>query len=267
MDERKLDAETALLELLAEPRGDNRLGSGSHYLWQRLAEKDPKFKWLSCTQRYAILWALIHRGLIFLDIGDAGSADNWDVVLTERGQAAAAGAAFDPDSSSRYIRYLRELIPDDDPVVLGYAEEAHRSYEAQCYFAAVVMLGVASEVALLGLFDAFGSYLDNLGNNTFNEQVGRKKMFADRFAIFRKFWNSAALPDEIKENSDIWIHAAAEVIRKHRNNAGHALVVDLDRPKAHMLLSIFPEYLEQVYVVKRWFKANTSDASLMDAKV
>jgi hypothetical protein len=253
----ELDAEVALLELLAEPGGENRLGSGTHYLWERLIQRDDKFKWLTRPQRYEILWSLIHKGLIFLDIGAGGAADNWEIILTERGRAAASGMPFDPDASTPYISKLREPIPADDGVVLSYAEEAHRSYEARCYFAAVVMIGVASEVALLGLFASFGSYLDQLGSNSFAEQLKRKRMFAEKFETFRKFWNSTSLPEDIKANSDVWINAAAEVIRKHRNDAGHALVVNVDRSTTHMLLSIFPEYIAEVYDVKPWLIQNT----------
>jgi hypothetical protein len=85
----------------------------------------------------------------------------------------------------------------------------------------------------------------------------RRKMFADRFSIFRKFWTSTDLPVDIKDNSDVWINAAAEVIRKHRNDAGHALVATVDRSTVHMLLSIFPEYLGKVYDVKEWLISRT----------
>jgi hypothetical protein len=258
--EAKLDAEAIVLELLADPRGDNRVGRGSHYLWDRLKNRDPAFKFLSRSDHYRILWSLFHRGLVFLDIDDS-SPDNWNVVLTERGRAAASAGVFDPDVATPYVRNLRELIPADDPIVLSYAEEAHRSYESECYFAAVVMLGVASEVALLGLFDVFGRHLDHLGTNTFSDQINRKKMFADRFAVFRRFWTSTGLPDDIKENSDVWINAAAEAIRKHRNDAGHAVATMIDQSTAHMLLSIFPEYLGKVYEVKRWLVDNTPSAA------
>jgi len=251
-----MDPELTLLRLLAEPNGDNRLGRGEFYLWERLRDADAAFVTFTRRRRYQVLWSLLSRGLIFLEIGDS-SPDNWSVVLTERGRAALANGVLDPDVPVPYIENLRATIPDDAAVVLTYAEEAHRSYQAQCYFSAVVMLGVASEVAMLALFESLGRYLDGLGANTFMAQLERKRMFAERFELFRRFWSSTSLPRDIKDNSDVWINAVAEIIRKHRNEAGHAITVTIDRATAHMLLAIFPEYLKKVYTVDNWLRANT----------
>lgn len=248
-----MDAEEIVLRLLASERGDNRLGQGRYYLWERSAELTA----LPRKERYEILWGLVSKGLVFIDIADS-SPDNWNIALTKRGKESVNGSTPDPDIASPYIEALRDIIPEQDETVFGYAREAHRSYEGMCYFASVVMLGVASEVAPLSLFDEFGAYLNHHDpKNTYSEQLGRKKQFGDRFAIFRKFWAGAALPPPIKDNSDVWINAVAETIRKHRNEAGHAIVASVDRSTAHMLLSIFPEYIRKVYEVREWLTANT----------
>jgi hypothetical protein len=187
------------------------------------------------------------------------SSPDWTLHLTERGRAAVSGTSPSPDLSTPYLQYVRKVIPAGDPVVLQYAEEAHRSYLAMCYVACVVMIGVASEEAMQGLFAAFGQYLDrHTPSSQYTSQIKNRKMFAEKFAVFRKHWQSTSLPNSVKDSSDVWINAVADMIRRHRNEAGHAVSVNIDRDTAYMLLSIFPSYLGKVYEVKTWLVANTS---------
>jgi hypothetical protein len=73
VNEPELDAEAAVLELLAKPWGDHGLGSGSHYPWQRLILKDPRFRCLSHSPRQ------VTHGMLALlevpaDTGEPGAA-------------------------------------------------------------------------------------------------------------------------------------------------------------------------------------------------
>jgi hypothetical protein len=250
-----LDPETALLELLAAAGGDNRLGRGQAYLWQRFGHTSPAVAGLSRREHYALLWSLIQRGLVFLDINDA-SPDNWTVVLTERCRAAAT-------------RGLRPGRPDPlrPPAAPGRAgRRAGRARQRRggpprlSGRAPLRRRGHArgtSEVALLGLFADFAGYLDAAGPNTFSEQLGRKRTFAERFTIFHRFWASARLPESVKANSDVWINAAAAAIRRHRDDAVHAVAAAVDRSTAHMLLAILPDYLGKFYEVRRWLSEHT----------
>lgn len=127
-----MDAEEIVLKLLASEGGDKRLGRGRYYLWERSTELTA----LSRKDRYEILWSLVSKGLVFIDIADS-SPDNWNIELTKRGRESVKGSTTDPDVANPYIATLRNIIPEKDETVFGYAMEAHRSYEGMCYFASV----------------------------------------------------------------------------------------------------------------------------------
>jgi hypothetical protein len=95
---------------------------------------------------------LVGEGLVYLDpAGQGSSTDNWRWRLSSVGLTAAAGGAWEPHDPEGYMRRLRTHTPELDPAVLGYVEEALRAFNARCYLAASVMLGVASEVVVSSL--------------------------------------------------------------------------------------------------------------------
>jgi hypothetical protein len=74
--------------------------------------------------------------------------------ISERGREWAQSGDPPVEDENGYIKHLLELVPQPDPVVLQYVTEGLRSIERRTYFAAAVMLGVASEAAIYNLGDA-----------------------------------------------------------------------------------------------------------------
>jgi len=102
------------------------------------------------------LWGLVADGLVYLDPSGQGSGtDNWQWKLSADGRAAAGGGAWEPRDPEGYLSRLRREAPGLDDLAVRYVREALRAFNARCYLACSVMLGVASEQAFRGLAEAF----------------------------------------------------------------------------------------------------------------
>jgi hypothetical protein len=90
--------------------------------------------------------ALVGDGLVFLDPAGQGSGtDNWYWRLSKLGIKAATGGPWEPRDPEGYLKRLRAHSPAVDAVAVDDVTEALRAFNARCYLATSVMLGVASE--------------------------------------------------------------------------------------------------------------------------
>ncbi len=69
------------------------------------------------------------------------------------------------------------MNPDADPVIVDYFKEAVLTYNAGCPKASTVMMGCASEQAVLVLHQAFMSAMSDTSKNLFTGALGRKRTF------------------------------------------------------------------------------------------
>ncbi|MDQ3729070.1 MAG: hypothetical protein M3355_05725, partial [Actinomycetota bacterium] len=87
-------------------------------------------------------------GLIFLDPAGqqaSGSWDNWRWRLTEVGKEVVETGSWHPRDPDRFLARMHDRAPGLEAAALGYLEEALRAFNARCYLASSVMLGVAAE--------------------------------------------------------------------------------------------------------------------------
>jgi hypothetical protein len=114
-----------VLELLATPHADTRYAES--YLPAEIRQRS------GCrpTEVWEALWGLVGDGLIYLDpAGQAGasSQDNWRWRLSTVGVTAAEGGSWEPRDPEGYLRRLRRDVPDVDPIVIRYVEQALGGY-------------------------------------------------------------------------------------------------------------------------------------------
>ena len=118
------------------------------------------------------VWSLIGQGLAYLDYSDY-AATNWKLCITANGRAVVNDEGINPDDPTGYIQNLDHEVPDLSEVAKNYAHEALYAYNACLYRSSVVMLGVASEAAVLDVARALAQkmgekekqqYLQNLNS-------------------------------------------------------------------------------------------------------
>ena len=181
------------------------------------------------------LWGLVSEGLVYIDTSGQGSGtDNWWWRLSSTGAIAAHGGSWEPRDIDGYLKRLRAHRPGVDDVAVRYVEEALRAFNARCYLATSVMLGVASERVIndLGyvLVGAVGQKATKLSKLLSNPT----SRLASQFDEMRKLLVQMDLPDGLTDT--LTLDAVADLLRVSRNNAGHptGAVIDEDTAYTHL---------------------------------
>jgi hypothetical protein len=207
------------------------------------------------------LWALIARGLVYIDFPFQQAQEYASLArsrwrLTRAGQAAATGEDVNPDDADGYLRHLRAAAPDAAPLVLVYAKEAIDAFRARCYLASAVMLGVASEAAVVDVAEGFSAWLPAQSEReTFVKLLRSRRVFREKFDEFRKrlVSRSGDLPDELKDDLQLTLDAVGGVLRADRNDAGHPTGKRFTRERQHGNLTLFVPYAQRLYALRSFF--------------
>lgn len=217
-----------------------------------------------------IMWQLLPQGVLVWGLG--GESSNNDKYpfyrLTEHGKKSVADSAtkpqpYDPDG---FLKEFKRIVPDADPIVLDYLEEAVRAFNAACYKSAAVMLGGASEKLTLLLSDKF--------ENSITDPAKRAK-FAKDCAVISVSKKFDALKErldlmvaakkfkdhhELRETIQSELPAASNFIRRCRNDAGHPdIPTQTDPDTVFLSLRVFAEYARKLYALLRYFDSNPAE--------
>ena len=140
-----VELRSAIINRLATPHLDTRFGE-SYFPHETMAAT-------ACRQHefWEAVWGLIGDGLVYIDPAGQGrgsSWDNWHFRLSTRGLAAASGGEWEPRDPDGYLRRLQRRSPDLHDAALTYVMEALNAFNARCFLASSVMLGVASRAGV-----------------------------------------------------------------------------------------------------------------------
>ena len=219
--------QSLLLRVLAQPV-DTRLGRGHHYFHDAVRQEAPDIRRASVMEA---VWALIGQGLVYIDYSQP-AAENWSLHLTDAGRAAADDEEVNPDNPENYLSRLSKDVPELSVVARQYTVEGLRAYNARLYRASAVMLGVASEAAVLEVASSFATTLPEVESRRFMECIGSPRQnITAKFSAFRAKLQSRKneLPKELKEGLDLTVHSVADLLRTYRNDAGHPTDRTVDR--------------------------------------
>lgn len=214
----------ALLQVLKNPAHEPRIHKP--YLYDQVRQKMPT----DIPDDDAIteaIWALVARRLAWIKF-DQGGQTFWRVRLTEAGVAAAAGSLLNPDVPTMYLREIRQEVPNIDPLILDYLADALDTYGANAYRPSIIMLGVASEAAVIDMVRSFIAAL-NRSNKTKEASALHRILDAPQTKTAylmdetrkRVDATSANLPQQIKTDLRSALDFISDVLRQDRNNAGH----------------------------------------------
>ena len=229
--------------------GDTRLGRGQHYFHATIRREAPDIGHRSVMQA---VWALIGQALAYIDYSQP-AAENWELHLTEAGRAAALDEEVNPDNPHGYLKRLSSDIPGLSMIVRSYTEEALRAYNARLYRASTVMLGVASESAVLEVASSFAKRMPEAESKRFLETIkSRRQNIVTKFSTFRSKLESSKsdLPQELADGLDLTVNSVADLLRTYRNDAGHPTNRNIDRDDAYTHLCLFVRYARKLYALK-----------------
>lgn len=208
------------------------------------------------TRVIEIVWNLIAEGIIH---PGADAANDWPRYrITEHGQQVLkdlASSPFDPDG---YLSRVSVFSPRVDDVIITYLTESLRTFRIGCYLASTVTLGCASEKAVLLLIDATADALPSPMGDNFRKKV-EPLMMRRKFEEFHKMLIGRVrgqLPKELDDLLDVQLNGIFDIIRNHRNAAGHPSGTVITQADAHANLYVFPTFLQKVYAVIGWLQTN-----------
>jgi hypothetical protein len=165
-----------------------------------------------------------------------------------------------PFEISRFPETIKERVPDCDPVIIRFVEEAIRCLEAEALLGCAFMLGAASEKAVCMLIQTYGDAIGDEGNRAkFRERTGHKiisKKF-DEFVSSYKGCKSRPTDPVLSQDLETIIGQMFQYCRITRNEVGHPQIVpDFDRGVLVANLGHFVTYIERVYKLMAHFKTN-----------
>ena len=234
MSDQSIAIRAAVLDWLAEGE-ESRFGEP--YLPMEVAQALPA----PLRHVWEGLWGLMADGLIFLDpSGQAGASswDNWRWRLTDAGKQTARTGTWEPRDPSRFMARLRERVPGLAVEALSYFEEALRAFNARCYLASSVMLGVATEQVFGRLAAAFVAARP-AETRRLQSFLSDNASHYRRFDEFRKRLEPlrGTVPEGLADA--ITLDAVADLLRVTRNAAGHPTGqrVDQETAYAHLVMA------------------------------
>jgi hypothetical protein len=244
-----VDIRSEVIEILATPGSEDRFYDP--YLPAAIRQRT------GCRphQVWEALWGLVSDGLVYLDPEGQPPTDNWRWKLSERGMQAAAGGPWEPRDLERYLRTLRRRVSELDPVALRYVEGALRAFNARCFLASSVMLGVALEQVFTSLarsvVKAQGKAAARLQRTLDDPRISQRQRFNELRKLLEPL--RPQLPDDLGDN--LTIDAVADLLRITRNDAGHPTGRDVDEDTAHVNLQMAGRYMGKMTDLRQHFDA------------
>lgn len=244
-----MDVRTAVLQRLVTPGADTRFNAA--YLVNPIAQQ------VGCRPHevWEALWGLVGDGLIYLDTaGQGSSTDNWQWRPSKFGIQAATSGSWEPRDPEGYLRRLRRFEPAIDKGALLYVEEALRAFNARCYLATSVMLGVAAERVFNGLAEAFVAANPTTTTKLRDAMNNPRSSQYTRFEELRKALDPirAQLPSGLAD--PLTLDAVADLLRITRNEAGHPSGKQIDEDTAYTHLQMGARYLQKMTELRVHFE-------------
>jgi hypothetical protein len=206
-----------------------------------------------------VIWSLIVQGILVPGLDDANQG--WPFLrLTEYGGRCVESDRILPHDPDGYLREFQKAVPGVDPSITEYLQESLQCYIHGLHKAAAVMLGAASEQAVLLLVDSCANSIGNPEEKRrFDSDIERSQSIFRKYAVFEKRLAAvrATMPRSLTDNLDSLLRGVFDLIRSSRNDAGHpASGGQVDRDAVYSHLRLFIPYTQRVYGLIAWFSQN-----------
>lgn len=175
----------------------------------------------------------------------------------EGGQAVPGQAL--PFEIDRFPETIQERVPNCDPVIIHFVNEAIQCVRFDALLAASFMLGAASEKAISLLVQAYGDAIqDKTNRQKFLSRINGRSISRKYDEFLRSYGGcKSKLSDAWAQDLDVAIGSIFQFFRITRNEVGHPQIVpDLDKGVILANLGQFVVYIERVYHLINYFMEN-----------
>jgi hypothetical protein len=208
-----------------------------------------------------VVWSLIVQGILIPGLND--NNQGWPFLsLTEYGQRCVQEDRILPHDPDGYLRDFHRDVPNADSIVVAYLTESLQCYVHGLNRAAAIMLGGASEQAVLLMIESYtDSIADPQAKQRFDTSIQKTQSIFRKFELFEpQFTNvKQRMARELTDNVDSLLRGVFDLIRNTRNDAGHpAIGASVSRDAVYSHLRLFPPYYKRIRELTVWFAANPS---------
>lgn len=193
-----------------------------------------------------LFWSFIIQGILMP--GFNSSNPNLPFfALTDYGRQVLSSPDPIPHDPDGYLKHLANIAPNLDPVAKAYVREGLDCFLHGNYTASVVMLGVGSEKLIFDLAQAFQKTLHGDEATKMQKSIDKDKV-SDMYEEFKKRLKPRIqqLPPNLSDGLEAIMDGPFNIIRTHRNAAGHPTGQIFDRVTALGLFSSFPFYCKRI---------------------
>jgi hypothetical protein len=206
-----------------------------------------------------IIWSLIIQGILVPGLDD--HSKSWPFLrLTEYGSRCVKEDRILPHDPDGYLREFKLEIPRADPTITEYLAESLQCFIHGLNRAAAVMLGGASEMAVILLVDSYSnSIADTARRQRFESDIQKASSIFRKYELFEKQFAAIKnlLPKVLSDNVDSLLRGVFDLIRNSRNEGGHPASGTLvDRDVVYSHLRLFNPYCRRIYGLIEWFENN-----------
>ena len=173
--------------------------------------------------------------------------------LTEKGKKVLDKFSRDPSNPEGYINYISSFNINE--VSMSYIKEALETYNNNCFKAAAVMIGAASESSILELRDNLKAKIESKGK-TIPSKLNDKRISTVINKISSEIEsNKENMPGELYDSFNIHWNSFIGQIRVSRNDAGHPKGISpVEEETVHSSLLIYPNLLKLIDELNEWVK-------------
>jgi hypothetical protein len=250
------DVEKLVAEHSLFPSADDCQRSGIDYKYYQHKTLNPTDK-LTINE---IIWDLILERIVTPGF-DASNPNLPFFRLTKFGQDYISQSAphyYDPQG---YMEFLRNIVPNLDPVTEQYIFESLNCYRQRLFFASAVMIGAAAEKAILLLLQAITDSMSNSSSKRKAAQLLDRPNLPEIFDTIMKTVSPLikvkTIPYSVHQGCTEHLMSLFEMIRVQRNDAIHPVCGQVDRTKVFLSLQTIPTALESINRLIDWFKSNS----------
>jgi hypothetical protein len=206
-----------------------------------------------------VVWSLIIQGILIPGLSD--SNQGWPFLrLTEYGQRCVQEDRILPHDPEGFLREFNREVPTADPTLVEYLTEALQCYIRGLHRSAAVMLGGASEKAVLLLIESYArSIADSGSKQSFQSKLEKAQSIFRKYELFDQRFAGLKqrMPGDLTDNVDSQLRGVFDLIRGSRNDAGHpAIGSSVNRDAVYSHLRLFTPYCKRIEGLIAWFTAN-----------
>lgn len=168
-----------------------------------------------------------------------------------------------PFEIEKFPEMLKTNIPEIDPVIVRFIEEAIYSLKSNSLLGCAFLLGAASEKAVLNLIETFGNSINSERNRDKFKSKTNAKFISRAYEEFKKSFSSCKTKPtdfDIQQDLDVKIDGIFQFCRICRNEVGHPQIVpNLDKGVILANMGQFVKYVESIYKLIDFYKENKTE--------